>query len=95
MIRQRALSEWEEANPGAVYDPEMCWQEILPKLATTVKPREIVEATGLPKGYASTIRAGKFAPHVSAWSALGELVGVEVAKSAAQGADRHDVSLPL
>ena len=85
--RKRALSEWDKANPGAVYDPEMFRQEILPKLAT-VKLREIVEATGLSKGYASTIRAGKFTPHVSTWSALGELVGVEVVRSAAQGADR-------
>ena len=62
-------------------------QEILPKLAT-VKIREIIEATGLSKGYASTIRAAKFAPHVSTWSALGELAGVEVVRSAAQDADR-------
>jgi hypothetical protein len=47
------------------------------------------------------IRAGKFTPHVSTWSAFGELVGVEVVRSAAQGAVDihavpigHDVSVP-
>jgi hypothetical protein len=62
--RKRALVEWEEANPGAGYDPERFAQEILPGLAG-VKLSEIVEVTGLSKSYASTVRAGKWTPHVS------------------------------
>jgi hypothetical protein len=73
--RKRALSEWDKANPDAVYDPELFRREILPRLAG-VKLSEIVEATGLSKSYASQVRAGKFTPHVSMWRAFGELVGV-------------------
>jgi CRISPR-associated endonuclease Cas1 len=73
--RKRALSEWDKANPGAIYDPELFRRDILPRLAG-VKLSEIVEATGLSKSYASQVRAGKFTPHVSMWRAFGELVGV-------------------
>jgi len=71
--RKRALSEWDKANLGTVYDPELFRREILPKLAG-VKLSEIVEAAGCSKAYASDIRRGKWTPHVSTWGALGALV---------------------
>ena len=71
--RKRALREWEEANPGAAFDPDYFSRDILPKLAS-VKLADIVEAAGISKSYASTIRAGRYTPHVSTWAALGELV---------------------
>jgi CRISPR-associated endonuclease Cas1 len=71
--RKRALSDWDKANPGAVYDPELFRREILPRL-TKVKLAEIAEATGCSKAYASDIRRGKWTPHVSTWAALGALV---------------------
>ena len=73
--RKRALSEWDKANPGAVYDPELFRREILPKLAG-VKLSEIVKATGLSKSYASQVRAGKFTPRRIDMACLAELVGV-------------------
>ena len=73
--RKRALAEWDKANPGAVYDPELFRQEILPRLQT-VKLSEIAAAAGCCKASASDIRRGKWAPHVSTWSALAALVGV-------------------
>jgi hypothetical protein len=73
--RKRALSEWDKANPGAVYDPELFRRDILPRLAT-VKLTEIAEAAGCSKAYASDIRRGKWTPHVSTWRALGSLVGM-------------------
>jgi hypothetical protein len=72
--RKRALSEWDKANPGAVYDPELFRREILPRLAG-VKLSEIAEAAGCSKASASDIRRGKWAPHVSTWGALSELAG--------------------
>ncbi len=73
--RKRALSEWDKANPDAVYDPELFRRDILPWLAT-VKLSEIVEAAGCSKASASDIRRGKWTPHVSTWEALAALVGV-------------------
>jgi len=72
--RKRALAEWEQANGEAPYDPEMFRRDVLPRLAT-VKLSEIMDATGMSKGFASQVRAGKFQPHVSTWQALGGLVG--------------------
>jgi hypothetical protein len=72
--RKRALSEWDKANPGAVYDPELFRREILPRPAA-VKLSEIAAAAGCSKASASGIRRGKWVPHVSTWPALGELVG--------------------
>jgi hypothetical protein len=74
--RKRALSEWDKANPDAVYDPELFRREILPRLAG-VKLSEIVEATGMSKSFASQVRAGKFTPHVSTWLALAGLASTE------------------
>jgi len=71
--RKRALAEWDKANPDLVYDPELFRREILPRLAT-VKLMDIAEAAGCSKASASDIRRGKWAPHVSTWTALGELV---------------------
>ena len=73
--RKRALSEWDKANPGIVYDPELFQREILPRLAS-VKLMDIAEAAGCSKASASDIRRGKWAPHVSTWAALAGLVGV-------------------
>ena len=73
--RKRALSEWDKANPGAVYDPELFRREILPRLQT-VKPSDIAEAAGCCKASASDIRRGKWTPHVSTWATLTALVGV-------------------
>ena len=72
--RKRALAEWDQANPGVDYDPDLFRREILPRLAG-VKLAEIMEAAGVSKAYASTIRSGKFTPHVSTWGALGSLGG--------------------
>jgi len=74
--RKRALSEWDEANPGMVHDPELFRRDIWPRLAT-VKLSEIAEAAGCSKASASDIRRGKRTPHVSTWAALGSLVGAE------------------
>jgi CRISPR-associated endonuclease Cas1 len=70
--RKRALAEWERSHPGIVYDPEMFQRDILPGLQG-VKLSDIVAATGLSKGYASNVRAGKWTPHVSTWPALARL----------------------
>jgi CRISPR-associated endonuclease Cas1 len=70
--RKRALREWDEANPGAAFDPEYFAREIQPKLAT-VKLSVIMEAAGVSKSYASTIRSGRYTPHVSTWAALDAL----------------------
>jgi len=37
-----------------------------------------MEAAGVSKAYASTIRSGKFTPHVSTWAALGDLGGSDL-----------------
>jgi CRISPR-associated endonuclease Cas1 len=70
--RKRGLREWDEANPGQAFDPDYFGREILPKLAT-VKLADIMEAAGVSKSYASTIRSGRFTPHVSTWGVLAEL----------------------
>jgi CRISPR-associated endonuclease Cas1 len=70
--RKKALREWDEAHPDVAYDPELFRREILPRLAT-VKLADIMEAAGVSKAYASTIRTGKITPHVSTWEALREL----------------------
>ncbi|MGC9961769.1 MAG: CRISPR-associated endonuclease Cas1 [Acidimicrobiales bacterium] len=76
--RKRALIEWDQAHPGTVHNPELFRRDILPRLSTA-KLSEIVEATGMSKAFASQVRAGKFAPHVSTWRALAELAGVKLA----------------
>ena len=78
IARKRALSEWDKANPGATYDPELFRREILPRLGT-VPLSEIIEAAGCSKAYASDIRRGKGTPHVSAWVVLGALVELDAA----------------
>jgi hypothetical protein len=70
--RKQALVEWDRANPGVAYDPELFRREILPGLRA-VKLSAIVEAAGISKGYASQVRAGKYTPHVSTWQALAAL----------------------
>jgi CRISPR-associated endonuclease Cas1 len=73
--RKRALAEWDKANPGAVYDPELFRREILPRLAN-IKLMDIAEAAGCCKASASDIRRGKWAPHVSTWAALRALASL-------------------
>jgi hypothetical protein len=48
---QRALSEWDKANPDTVYDPDLFRREILSRLAG-VKLTEIAEAAGWSKASA-------------------------------------------
>jgi CRISPR-associated endonuclease Cas1 len=75
--RKRALSEWDRANPGTVFDPELFRREISPGLAG-VKLSEIAEAAGCSKAYASDIRRGKWTPHVSTWAALAALADSKI-----------------
>jgi CRISPR-associated endonuclease Cas1 len=75
--RKRALVEWDKANPGAAYDPELFRREIRPRLAT-VPLKEISEAAGCCKASASDIRRGKWTPHVSTWAALAQVVGFDL-----------------
>jgi CRISPR-associated endonuclease Cas1 len=70
--RKRALREWDVANPGVDYDPDYFRREILPGLQG-VRLADIMAAAGISKGYASNVRAGKYTPHVSTWSALSDL----------------------
>jgi CRISPR-associated endonuclease Cas1 len=74
--RKRALRAWDNANPGAVYDPELFRRDIWPRLRT-VPLSEIVEAIGCSKASASDIRRGRRTPHVSAWRGLALLAGIE------------------
>jgi len=67
--RKRSLANWDRANLGAVYDPELFRREILPRLGA-MKLAEIAAAAGCSKASASDIRRGKRTPHVSTWSAL-------------------------
>lgn len=78
---------WDNANPGAVYDPELFRRDILPRLAP-VKLAEIAEEAGCSKAYASDIRRGKWTLHVSTWAALAELVGISLDVDARRR-DRH------
>jgi hypothetical protein len=87
--RKRALSEWDKANPGTVYDPKLFRREILPRLAL-VKLSEIAEAASCSKAYAADIRRGKWTPHVSTWAALAGLAGAEI-EFAVEYADTHSV----
>ena len=73
--RKRRQVAWEAAHPGHPFDPDYFAREILPELAE-VKLAAMVEATGLSKGFCSQVRAGKFTPHLSHWSALARLAGV-------------------
>jgi CRISPR-associated endonuclease Cas1 len=73
--RKRALTEWDRANTGTVYDPELFRREILPRLGT-VPLAEIMEAAGCCKASASDYRRGKRTPHVSTWAALAKLARV-------------------
>lgn len=78
--RKRAPRAWKQANPGVAYDPELFTRDILPKLQGVLL-REIVEATGCSKAYATDIRRGKWTPHVWTWQALGELAGVSTCRT--------------
>jgi transcriptional regulator with XRE-family HTH domain len=90
--RKRALSEWDKANPGAVYDPELFRRDILPRLAP-VKLSEIAEAAGCSKAYASDIRRGKWTPHVSTWWELAKLARVGAVEFVTQGVDTRTVEM--
>jgi hypothetical protein len=88
--RKRALTEWEKANHGAVYDPELFGRDILPRL-WTVPLAGIMEAAGCSKASASDYRRGKRTPHVSTWGALADLVGVGSVEFVTEGVDTSTV----
>lgn len=74
--RKRAQKERIDTF-GADIDPDLYRREILPRLGI-VKLSEIMRATAYSKGHCSTIRSGKFVPHVSTWPDLARLVGLVV-----------------
>ncbi len=82
LARKRALRERADAELPEHCDRDWYSREVLPQLANH-KLVEIMAAAGCSKGYASTIRKGTYVPHVSTWSALAKLVGVEVTELAA------------
>lgn len=75
--QERALREWEEANPGVAYDLDLFRRELLPKLRK-IGVADIAGAAGCSKAYASDIRSGRHTPHVSTWAELAALVRVEL-----------------
>ena len=77
VARKRALTEWDRANTGTVYDPDLFRREILPRLGT-VPLAEIMEAAGFCKASPSDYRRGKRTPHVSTWKALAAIVDVDL-----------------
>ena len=70
--RKRAQREWEGAQGTTEVDPEYFRREVLPGLAK-VKLADIMAAAGISKAFASQVRAGRFTPHASTWSALSRL----------------------
>jgi hypothetical protein len=72
-VHKRALVEWDRANPGVTYDPEWFRRDIWPGPAP-VKPIDIAEGR-LLQGV--RVGRGKWTPHVSTWTALAGLVGIE------------------
>jgi hypothetical protein len=89
--RKRALIAWDDAHPGATYDPELYTRDILPRLGT-VRLAAIIEATGVCKATASGWRNGRTTPHVSTWPALARLVGADLPGT---GADVIDLTAEL
>ena len=73
--RKRALREQGDAGLPAHCDAGWYRSEVLPRLVG-VKLREIMEAAGCSKGYASVLRRGDYLPHVSTWRQLARLAGV-------------------
>jgi hypothetical protein len=74
--RRRVATEWDAAHGDEPYDPDLFRRDILPGL-TDVKLTDIMAVTGWSKSFASRVRAGRSVPHVSTWTALAELAGVE------------------
>jgi hypothetical protein len=70
--RKRSLRERGDAGLPPECDEAWYRAEVLPGLAN-LKLREIQEAAGCSKSYASVIRSGKYLPHVSTWRALAAL----------------------
>jgi transcriptional regulator with XRE-family HTH domain len=73
-----------------VHDSEWFRRDVLPRLAR-VKLAEIAGAAGCSKASASDIRRGKWAPHVSTWPALADLVGVGAVEFVTEGVDTSTV----
>ncbi|HLM21748.1 MAG TPA: CRISPR-associated endonuclease Cas1 [Propionibacteriaceae bacterium] len=69
--RKRAYRAWEKAGGLGDLDPNT-WNRIAAGLKT-VKLSDIMQVTGVSKSFASTIRSGKYRPHVSHWPALAVL----------------------
>jgi CRISP-associated protein Cas1 len=82
--RKRTYREWEQAGGIGDFDPTS-WDRIATGLKK-VRLRDIMNATGLSKSFASTVRTGKWRPHVSHWPALAALAGQEARSSSARAA---------
>jgi CRISPR-associated endonuclease Cas1 len=78
--RKRAFHAQADAGLPPQADGAWYRQEILPRLRA-FKLADIMRAAGISKGFASQVRSGEFAPHVSVWRSLAELVGVELPRS--------------
>jgi CRISPR-associated endonuclease Cas1 len=74
--RKRALKERGDAGVPPEWDEAWYRSELLPRLAV-VPLKEIMEAAGCSKGYASDLRRGKYLAHVSTWSGLAQLADVD------------------
>ena len=83
-----AVSEWDKANPGAAYDPELFRRDILPRLAT-VKLSEIAEAAGCSKAYACRTSGEESGRLTCRLGPRAELANVEF-EFVAQSADIYD-----
>jgi len=59
--RKRAQAEWDAANPGVVYDPELFQREILPRLAS-VKLSEIARSRSRAPRTATALNLGDLHP---------------------------------
>jgi CRISPR-associated endonuclease Cas1 len=67
--RKRALRDRGDASLPPECDEAWYRTVVLPGLAS-LKLREIQEAAGCSKSYASDIRSGKYLPHVATWAEL-------------------------
>ena len=79
--RKRALRQQADAGLPEHCDRDWYRRAVLPLLAGH-RLSEITAAANCSKGYASTIRKGTYVPHVSTWTALAELAGVEMTERA-------------
>ena len=69
---QQAVHEWNTLNEDV---PKTRFTEQILPLLQDVPLSEMVQATGLSKGYCSFIKRGLKTPHERHWSALEQLTG--------------------